>query len=216
MFDTKIFAERLKAARTNRHMSQAELAKAVGVSAATISSYETPSGAKVPSLDKAAAIASELNISLDWLCGKESAGKVKITDFDTETYLRSLVVAISEMTSYFEDYPKQKEGYITFKNWNISCFLKQCADVLKVYRNGTLTKELYETCIEKIISNYSNYVIKYDNFIKIPFARAVKRAFINEPPIHSVGTFKIDVEDFGEFEGFLSEEEIKALKSEIQ
>ena len=41
MFNVKIFSERLKAARTSKHISQADLAKAVGVSAATISSYET-------------------------------------------------------------------------------------------------------------------------------------------------------------------------------
>ena len=60
MFNVKIFSERLKAARTSKHISQADLAKAVGVSAATISSYETVNGAKIPSLDKAEAIANEL------------------------------------------------------------------------------------------------------------------------------------------------------------
>lgn len=215
MFDTKIFAERLKSARTKRHMSQAELAKAVGVSAATISSYETPSGAKVPALDKAAAIASELDISLDWLCGKECAGKVKITDFDTETYLRSLVVVISEMTSYFEDNPEQNEEFINFRNRDTSRFLKQCADVLKLYRNGTLTKELYETCIEKLISNHRNYVIKYDNFLPKYAADKVKEELMAEYPLIIAGTFKINIDNYGQIEGFLSEEEANALESEF-
>lgn len=74
MFNTKLFAERLKATRTEKHLSQADLAKAVGVSAATISSYETTNGAKIPSLDKAAAIAERLGISLDYLCGMSKEG----------------------------------------------------------------------------------------------------------------------------------------------
>ena len=74
MFDVKLFSERLKAARTAKHISQADLAKAVGVSAATISSYETVNGAKIPSLDKATAIAERLGISLDYLCGMPKEG----------------------------------------------------------------------------------------------------------------------------------------------
>lgn len=69
MFDVKIFSERLKSARAEKGLSQVELAKAVGVSAATISSYETVNGTKIPSLDKASTIAAVLEVSLDWLCG---------------------------------------------------------------------------------------------------------------------------------------------------
>ena len=221
MFNTKIFAERLKAARTEKHISQAELAKTVGVSAATISSYETPSGAKIPSLDKAAAIASELDISLDWLCGKENAGKVKITDFDAETYLRSLVVVITEMTNTFEEYPKADRGNILLNNRKVVYFLKQCVDLLKVYRNGTLTKELYETCVEKIISNYSDCSIAYDNFLSSDEAAAAEifvlwLAEANNYDI-SPGVFKTELDGTGygfasrDFEGFLSESDIKAL-----
>lgn len=221
MFNTKLFAERLKSARMEKRISQADLAKAVGVSAATISSYETPSGAKVPSLDKAAAIASHLEISLDWLCGKESAGKVKITNFDAETYLRSLIVVITEMTNTFEEYPKSDKGNILLNNRRVVYFLKQCVDLLKVYRNGTLTKELYETCVEKIISNYSDYSIAYDNFLSSAESEAADNSVwhILDSENFNVGpgVFKTSIDGYGydfasrDFEGFLSEETINAM-----
>lgn len=221
MFNSKIFAERLKAARMKKHISQAELAKAVGVSAATISSYETPNGAKVPALDKAASIASELEISLDWLCGKECTGKVKITDFDAETYLRSLIVVITEMTNSFCEFTEEDLGNITISNHFIIHFLKQCIDVLKVYRNGTLTKELYETCIEKIISNYSDYTISYDNFLSSAEAESADNSVLciagAENYNLSPGIFKTSIDGHGydfvsrDFKGFLSEKSIKEL-----
>lgn len=165
MFEIKNFAERLKTARTKRGLSQAELAKAVSVSAATISSYETLNNTKIPSLDKAAAMADFLGVSLDWLCGKDSAGKVPITNFDIDCYLRALVVVITEMTSTFTVDLDNKTGSILITKFALVDFIKQCADVMAVYRNGTLTTELYETCIEKIISKYSFGVFKYDNIL---------------------------------------------------
>lgn len=164
MFEIRVFSERMKTARVEKRLSQAELAKAVGVSAATISSYETTNDPKMPSLDKAAAIAEALGVSLDWLCGKENAGKVQITDFDVETYLRSLVVTITEMSTTFAR-NVNGEGELTFSKDIISDFVGRCLDVLKVYRNGTLTQELYEMCIDKIISSYSNNLFEYDNFL---------------------------------------------------
>ncbi|MCH5204289.1 MAG: helix-turn-helix transcriptional regulator [Oscillospiraceae bacterium] len=179
MFNSNSFSERLKSARSKKHLSQAELAKAIGVSAATISSYETPNGTKIPALDKAAALADELEVSLDWLCGKDSKEKVEITDFDAETYLRALVVVTTEMSNTFEEYPQTKRGSISISNGNVVYFIKQCLDVLKVYHNGTLSRELYETCIEKIISNYAGYVFEYDNFLTESEALSIHLSLLN-------------------------------------
>lgn len=221
MFNVKMFSERLKAARTAKHVSQADLAKAVGVSAATISSYETASGAKIPSLDKAEAIANELGVSLDWLCGGEEAGKVKITGFNAETYLRSLVVVLTEMTNSFTEYPQTERGDLLLTNRAVVGFLKQCEDLLKVYRNGTLTRELYETCVEKIISKYNDYVIEYDNFLTAAEAEAANLSILTIADAENYdigpGVFKTTINGCGydfvsrDFEGFLSENDIKAL-----
>lgn len=81
--DFKLFAERIKAARKRAGLSQADLAKALGVGQNTISNYENATGEKgsTPKLDTAAKIADTLHVSLDWLVGnQEDAGKSAITN----------------------------------------------------------------------------------------------------------------------------------------
>ena len=158
LFNSQTFAERLKSARSKKRLSQAELAKAVGVSAATISSYETPNGTKIPALDKAAAIAAFLEVPLDYLCGGDIPS-TPITDFDLETYLRSLVAVISETSTDFFENANNGDLNITISHPAITDFISKCRDLLKVYRDGSLTRDLYISCIEKVISdvckNYS-------------------------------------------------------------
>lgn len=161
MFDTKTFAERLKMSRNQKHISQADLAKAVGVSAATISSYETPNGTKIPALDKAAAIASFLEVPLDYLCGGELPN-TPITDFTLETYLRGLVAVMSETTTeIYGDPTTTDELVVSISHPAIVDFARKSSDLLKVYRAGSLTMDLYISCIEKIISDVcKNYVFE--------------------------------------------------------
>ena len=68
-FNSALFSERLKKARADKNMKQSELAQAIGVSAATICSYERVLNTKIPSLDNAYKISRYLDVSLDWLCG---------------------------------------------------------------------------------------------------------------------------------------------------
>lgn len=82
--DNTIFAKRLKEARTAAGLTQGELSKAAGVTAATISAYESADGTKGknPSLDNALKLAQALHISLDWLCGSVVTNeKFQITDY---------------------------------------------------------------------------------------------------------------------------------------
>lgn len=94
--NTTIFAQRLKEARTAAKLTQAELCKISGVTAATISAYESADGnkGKNPSLDNALKLAQALNVSLDWLCGSlVNSNKVQISDF------LKMLVKLSESVS---------------------------------------------------------------------------------------------------------------------
>lgn len=75
--DFKLFAERIKTARKRAGLSQAELAKALGVGQNTISNYENATGEKgsTPKLDTAAKIADILHVSLDWLVGNQEGSR---------------------------------------------------------------------------------------------------------------------------------------------
>ena len=65
----RVFAERLMVARARRLTTQAALAEMIGVSGQTISAYER--NIQIPSLDIAVRIADALDVSLDWLAGRE-------------------------------------------------------------------------------------------------------------------------------------------------
>lgn len=78
------FAQRLKEARTSQNLTQAELANKAGVTAATVSAYESANGAKGknPSLENAEKLANALGVSLDWLCARSANNSnIQITDF---------------------------------------------------------------------------------------------------------------------------------------
>lgn len=90
-----VFAERLREARTAAKLTQADLSKKAGVTAATISAYESADGSKGknPSLDNALKLAAALNVSLDWLCGfTVRTEKAPIVEF------LKLLVAMDEHT----------------------------------------------------------------------------------------------------------------------
>ena len=66
-YPSSVFSERLKSARIKAELSQKALSEQSGVSPLSISGYE--SSVKTPNLSSAYALASALNVSLDWLCG---------------------------------------------------------------------------------------------------------------------------------------------------
>lgn len=83
------FSERLRETRRGKDLTQAQLAKLSGVTAATISAYESTDSKKGcnPSLENAAKLAEALSVSLDWLCGS-IVNKDKV---DTVDFLKMLV-----------------------------------------------------------------------------------------------------------------------------
>ena len=64
-----LFEERLLSARRNRGMSQEALAEKIGVSRQAVSKWET--GDAQPDYAKLVALADALEISLDYLCGRD-------------------------------------------------------------------------------------------------------------------------------------------------
>ena len=62
--------ERLHKIRENRHLSQSEVARAIGVSPSIVSNYERSE--RMPALDKLLALASLFQCSTDYLLGIES------------------------------------------------------------------------------------------------------------------------------------------------
>lgn len=79
-----LFAKRLREARESKGWRQSALSEASGISAATISAYESydANKGKRPSLNNAISLAKALGVSLDWMCGLSVKNlKVQLTDF---------------------------------------------------------------------------------------------------------------------------------------
>lgn len=109
------FSERLRETRRSKNLTQAQLAKLSGVTAATISAYESTDNKKGcnPSLDNALKLAEALDISLDWLCGSI----VNKDKADTVDFLKMLV-KMSDCTRISVDSVEfaDKENQETLKN----------------------------------------------------------------------------------------------------
>ena len=71
MTDIKEFAQRIKAKRESKGMTQRELAAKVGITAASISAYEKQ--VKSPTLENALLVAKALDTTVDEMCGKCAA-----------------------------------------------------------------------------------------------------------------------------------------------
>jgi transcriptional regulator with XRE-family HTH domain len=72
------FPERLKQLRTNKELTQRELAKQLSLSNGSIAMYET--GKREPDFNTLEKIADYFNVSTDYLLGRKPPGKPKKAD----------------------------------------------------------------------------------------------------------------------------------------
>ena len=81
-----MFKDRLREARLNRNMTQAELAALIGVVKSTVAGYET--GRSEPNMEKFARIMSVLNIDANFLLRDEMAdGQARGTSPSDEAWM---------------------------------------------------------------------------------------------------------------------------------
>jgi len=93
MAESLFFAERIKELRQNLNLSQRDFAESIGVSAMSISTYE--SNAKSPSIETVIKIANRHNVSIDWLCGL-SDKKAFLNKIETYSDLIRIIIQLEE------------------------------------------------------------------------------------------------------------------------
>lgn len=72
------FSQRLKKLRTDKHLTQAQVAKRVGVTASMVSSYETD--IRLPSYEVMMRLADLFGVSVDYLLGREEKRLLDISE----------------------------------------------------------------------------------------------------------------------------------------
>lgn len=96
MSDKKVFAERLKAKRHEKQMSQAQLARAIQIASSAISNYER--GATLPDICIAEKMSRFFGVTIEWLIGAQENFSDKSKN-DTESFLSAInsVINISDL-----------------------------------------------------------------------------------------------------------------------
>lgn len=83
------FSQRLKKLRADKHLTQAQVAKRVGVTASMVSSYETD--IRLPSYEVMMRLADLFGVSVDYLLGREEKRLLDISELtDAEALLSAI------------------------------------------------------------------------------------------------------------------------------
>lgn len=166
--DMAVFAKRLKEARTERGLTQKELAALSGVSTVMISSYERTDAetGKNPALSSVFAIANALDVSIDWLCGLTEKPDVmnESSKIDTDLFLRSLIAMldrtqIDNTQTYMNGINRQMYAAEIFQFSYAYNFIEEYLEVQPVLKGEYLPEPIKDTVISKVISKYKNMTI---------------------------------------------------------
>lgn len=90
------FSQRLKRLRQDKHLTQAQVADRIGVTASMVSSYETD--IRLPSYEVMLRIADLFGVSVDYLLGRVEQRLIDISDLSDEeaTVVTNMVDILSK------------------------------------------------------------------------------------------------------------------------
>lgn len=147
MNNANTFARNLKAAREKAGLSQAALAKEAGVALQSISAYESTLNHKSPSINNAVKLANALNVSLDWLCGRDDVSSEE--SYDTYKKCALVVLALqrtipnlSVTASVDFNYAEENQIHIYMSNEVLFRFFSDYNVMLELYKGGRLTVDI--------------------------------------------------------------------------
>ena len=94
-----VVGKRLKEIRMKRGMSQQKLGDLIGVTKVSICGYEN--GTRVPTIDNLIKLSDALNVTVDYLLGRE----VSITNEETRSYVGSISYEDVDLIMELRHYP---------------------------------------------------------------------------------------------------------------
>lgn len=172
MSDFNVFSDRLKKARQKAKLTQKQLSELSGVTAATISFYESEGGTKAPSLDKVIALAKALNVSIDWLCGLENEIK-EDEEIGFDEVMKAIILLSSLKKTSFDyrgggmDYDESYD--ISFYDSIIINFCSEYQKIKEFIENEDYPQYLKDGLLQALINKFSNYMVKDGEIIDIDY-----------------------------------------------
>ena len=173
---TTDFAERIKTLRFSLGKSQKEFAEFIGIPQPSMSAYEN--GKNNPTLEVLINIADKCNVSLDWLCGRQT--EFALTDLsDVANFFYGLVetneigceIAVHDHIENGLDIEEEGETDDRYRWWTRLTFygndsrfsyngsvceiIKKIKDNIGDLESYSIPQESYHTTKEKTINRYS-------------------------------------------------------------
>ncbi len=161
MLDLNVFANRLKEARSRKNMSQAELAKAIGVATGTISVYENPNGNRCPAFDKTVAIAETLEISIDWLCGLETETPKALDGLELLNTLLEIIEVLDMRAFVTNDYEYGFQGRLNMicDDNRIAEFYHEYEKIRPILNDETLADYLKDGLRKALFEKFKDFKV---------------------------------------------------------
>ncbi len=164
----EIFGNRLKKARIEKGITQAELSKLTTLTASTISAYEKCQ--KVPNLSSVSELSKALGVSIDWLCGAEIKSDQNLLinsnqNIDFTTLARIIVFLGTtcrtdiKIVKNKNSYPDSYAATLKFEQDEIVEFIDGFIKLKKIYDDGVFSKELFDISVNGLIDKYKNLYI---------------------------------------------------------
>ncbi len=174
------FGERIKRIRATQKLTQQAFADKVGVSKATVNSWEN--NGKFPAVDTAAKIADAFGVSLDWLCGIEDKAARKMETYgDLFAALNEIVVRLGDSifsmarveteTNDFTSRPWYvvKDGILRFDEEEMGVIFNDWSQILELHKNNIINSAMYNAWIEsrcRLLSKYSLDITQSSSYEK--------------------------------------------------
>lgn len=152
MYDKIKFAERVKYVRCANKKTQKEFADSIGSTTSTVSAYEK--GGKNPTLEIISNIATQYNVSLDWLCGLTDRNSFSDSIKNYSDIINFLFALKNSSVKFSLTGNDDTVNTIVFDNIYISNFLEEWEKMSALYQKQIIDKELYDFWIEKVMSKY--------------------------------------------------------------
>ena len=151
MLDKKVFAERLKAKRHEKQLSQNQLAKIIHIASSAASNYER--GIVFPDICIAEKMSRYFGVSIEWLIGASDKEVLEVNE--TAVFLKTLITFFEKVVieSYEDEF-----AIIIKKGTLLSDFIADHVFV-KSYK-GALSDDLKSYVQNNAIEHYSEFRVE--------------------------------------------------------